>query len=74
MIDLKPCPFCGSVKVELVNKTRYVMNEYAGQDWYVLCDACCSSTGFYISDHDAVNAWNRRDGDQEWKKCGGPQI
>lgn len=60
MNDLRPCPFCGSKKVDIVQKARYNMNVYAGTDRYVLCIDCCSSTAHYISDHDAINAWNRR--------------
>lgn len=65
MNDLKPCPFCGSKNIELAQKTVFTQNIPVGIDWYVLCNGCCSSSGLFISDHDAINAWNRRDNEKE---------
>jgi len=47
------CPFCGG-KAELliVPGTR--------TKWVVRCTKCYTNNGTFSSDHDAVEAWNRR--------------
>ena len=53
MPDLKPCPFCGG-KAELLIVPGRIAH------WVVKCRKGCVNTCQYISDHDAVEAWNRR--------------
>ena len=65
MNGLRNCPFCGSKNIELAQKLCFNQNIPTGIDWYVVCNGCCASSGLFISDHDAVNAWNKRDGEQE---------
>lgn len=65
MNGLKNCPFCGSENIELAQKPMTIQNLPVGIDWYVICLTCCASSGLFISDHDAEEAWNRRDGEQE---------
>lgn len=51
--DFKPCPFCGSAKVE--------MNEI----WttaIVECTKCTASSGGFFTAAEAIAAWNRRFG------------
>lgn len=50
---LKNCPFCGS-KAELL----IVPGEMT--KWVVRCTKCCTNNGTFLSDHDAIEAWNRR--------------
>lgn len=56
MIELKPCPFCGSeaepVKAHTSYKTPYV----------IVCKACGASVGnFAETKEKAIEAWNRRE-------------
>ena len=63
--NLKPCPFCGG-KAVLSHKT-----EWDNQCSYVYCIKCLSRiagvpvSSEYSSDERAIEAWNRRTGEQE---------
>lgn len=63
MTKLKPCPFCGSkAKME-----RTPINPY----YYVICTnlECDATVGrFQPTEEEAVAVWNRRDGEEKWKK------
>lgn len=54
--ELKPCPFCGS------NRIFVATHEFdESPDYYkVECNECESETGFKLSKHAAIAAWNRR--------------
>ena len=52
-IRLKPCPFCGS-KAELLIVPGKMTK------WAVRCTKCYANNGTFASDHDAVEAWNKR--------------
>ena len=61
MANLKPCPFCGGeghVYAIPVNRGLSPLN------WVVICEKCGGRTIIETSDHDAINAWNRRGGEQ----------
>lgn len=63
MDELKPCPFCGG-DAELLS----INNNGQGLSplfWYVVCTNMCARTFRHISDHDAIEAWNRRVSDDE---------
>ena len=65
MRKLKPCPFCGSDMIQKISKTTFRMGEktqrlYGSEQWYIICSYCDTRTGYYISEQDAENAWNRR--------------
>lgn len=48
---LKPCPFCGSVHLSVLDyESRY----------RVECNFCKARSGIWDSEADAVDAWNRR--------------
>ena len=49
--ELKPCPFCGSTNIVIVEDDRYP---------YALCNACCANTNVPPANKDAVEWWNRR--------------
>ena len=53
MNDLKHCPFCGSEAQLLIVPGRVA-------HWVVKCSKGCCNTCHHISDHDAVEAWNKR--------------
>ena len=70
MINLSPCPFCGSSDISL-KKKRYhggVVEIKGHRFWFVECLPCDARTG-YCFDGDsqdgdgakaAIDAWNRR--------------
>lgn len=47
--ELKPCPFCGGEAKIMISVLSYVM-----------CDKCCAETNHYITEKEAIEAWNRR--------------
>lgn len=56
MEGLKPCPFCGSEKAELITCIEDGRIVYGA--W---CSQCCASTGRRFANADeAVESWNRR--------------
>ena len=65
MTDLKPCPFCGGEASLLRNAKRKIY----GKDEYitgvVACCNVCEARMFYGSERLAVDAWNRRAGEQD---------
>lgn len=67
MVDLLPCPFCGS-HAEAGRPDRF-------DDWYVRCQAC-DATIEKSSLDGAITAWNRRDPvktvkiNHEWARIG----
>ena len=57
--ELKPCPFCGG-KAELTIIPWYFKSGLSSSGWVVRClNGCCNQSP-YMSDHDAVETWNRR--------------
>ena len=55
--NIKPCPFCGG-KAEI----EYEENDFAVKDdWVkVQCTECGGNSGWYLSEEQAINAWNKR--------------
>lgn len=53
MTGLKPCPFCGSRKIEInrIDGTR---------EYYLTCEECGIEQPLYPTADEAVGAWNRR--------------
>ena len=59
MDKLKPCPFCNG-KAELIIAPGYFKSGLSSSGWLVKClNGCCNQTP-HTSDHDAIEAWNRR--------------
>ena len=52
---LKPCPFCGSNKVQL-----YVCPNEVKTAYVVQCIDCGASSAYMHSRKDAIEMWNRR--------------
>lgn len=50
---LKPCPFCGSNKVEVRTDDEEI-------SWYIFCNGCGAMDGYAISEDEMVKAWNWR--------------
>ena len=49
---LKPCPFCGSKKVEFANMP--------GRGMFVYCMNCKASANIALRKKDAIYLWNKR--------------
>lgn len=61
-IELLRCPFCGS-EAELLIVPGYFKQGLTSSGWVIKCqNGCCNQMPFQ-SDHDAVEAWNRREGE-----------
>ena len=50
MIELKPCPFCGSDNVAMRGSTIF----------YIICMDCEASTNISYDRQEAADKWNRR--------------
>lgn len=64
---LKPCPFCGGTKTEVLNALEIQPElEEVGvteDNWNVLCKECYALGGTRRTAIEAAEAWNRRAGD-----------
>lgn len=60
-ISLNPCPFCGSIDLEL--QSDYRDSKYY---WEVLCNGCLKGTG--DTKEEATESWNKRT-DTNAKDC-----
>ena len=54
---LKPCPFCGYNKPEVVNESGF---HYPARVYHVWCHRCGVEAMQFMSEPEAVAAWNRR--------------
>ena len=59
MEELKPCPFCGTIP-KLFSIQNEDANKLSPLKWIVRCQRCGANQLPFGSDHDAVEAWNRR--------------
>lgn len=55
IIELLPCPFCGSNNIE-VHRSPEIGNSYCR----VLCSDCGISTQFHGKQKKAIDVWNKR--------------
>lgn len=57
---LKPCPFCGGEARCYSDPDE--MEDSEGRIWayYISCDRCAATSGWYFSRDHAAVAWNRR--------------
>ena len=53
--ELLPCPFCGEVKVIVLENESDTHGE-----WAVTCHACGASTDVWTYEIGAITAWNKR--------------
>ena len=60
MFELKPCPFCGG--------QQKVGVYYDGIDYVVWCKNCGAQAGGRRTGEKAIDAWNRREGEQNNEK------
>ena len=59
MHDLKPCPFCGG------KDSGILTTSYDGYWFAVFCENCMAQTRKCRQEKDAVEAWNRRAGEED---------
>lgn len=63
MTELKPCPFCGGTSVDVKYEPYPVPNHY------IVCNynkgGCGASSGCDYTVEEAIEAWNRRVGEEE---------
>ena len=59
MTELKTCPFCGG-EVKLIIVPYYFKQGLSSSGWVVKCLKGCCYQLPHSSDHDAIEAWNRR--------------
>jgi Lar family restriction alleviation protein len=61
-VELKPCPFCGGTNIYADH-----YNHTAGLRWRVVCLNCMAMVdpGWFQQKYMAIDAWNRRRGEQE---------
>ena len=56
--DAQLCPFCGG-KPKLISVWAPIY-QYQPRRWAVVCSVCDVVTPSYLSDHDAVEHWDKR--------------
>jgi len=56
---LKPCPFCGGDKC----RVRWFGVNDTEPRYYVECESCEAHSNAFENEKSAVEAWNRRTGD-----------
>ena len=68
--ELKPCPFCGRHEL-LISSILHKLDDVEYSQWSVFCDAsgckvgCGAMCGYHDTKEQAIEAWNRRVGEQE---------
>ena len=63
MIELKPCPFCGSDRVIFVpDKGDYLPSD---APVFISCRSCGFTSGLFASEILARNLWNHRAGEEK---------
>ena len=71
MDRLKPCPFCGGTKLIVKSETTEDNNF---ENYAVCCDfthgGCGAASGYRPNIGEAVEAWNRRAGEQKGRRDG----
>lgn len=74
MNKLKPCPFCGRSHGLLITSIHHRLDYSTYEQWSVFCDAsgdkvgCGASCGYHRTKTEAIEAWNRRAGEQDEQK------
>ena len=60
--ELKPCPFCGNIDIEL--NSKILMHSDCERFW-IECPDCQISTRYFETNEDALRMWNKRAEDNE---------
>lgn len=59
MVELKPCPFCGG------KDSGMLTTSYDGYWFAVFCENCMVQTRKCRQEKEAIEAWNRRAGEED---------
>ena len=62
-VKFKPCPFCGGEAVR-IGFLDHVDPRTGRGTRYIACRKCCVVRFSNVTDREAVEAWNRRDGER----------
>ncbi len=57
-MKLKPCPFCGSKQLDVLETQSGIMG--LSGEYFIWCQGCYSQSGNFNTKRDATVAWNRR--------------
>jgi Lar family restriction alleviation protein len=60
MAELKPCPFCGATDNKKLRPTSGVELSREEGIFQVFCWECGASSGYFRTEQEAIEAWNRR--------------
>jgi Lar family restriction alleviation protein len=61
-VELKPCPFCGSINIALMNWHDFNRETFEsnGVKHFAKCAGCWARIDDQRSKHDAIEKWNTR--------------
>lgn len=69
MAELKHCPFCGGAAEELYIKRKKLFAKflypYVTHVVYIRCKVCAATSAVKWTRENAIEAWNRRAGEQD---------
>ena len=69
MKELKICPFCGNEKVIVLEESGNSEIFENIRNYVICCDfnngGCGATSGYRISEEEAIEAWNKRAGEQD---------
>ena len=69
MAKLKPCPFCGCSRIEVINaleeQPEMELIGLTKDNWNAVCTECCAFGGTKRTAIEAIEAWNRRVGEAD---------
>jgi Lar family restriction alleviation protein len=61
--ELKPCPFCGAIEIEVTVDFTEFYGSYYDQNslpYYAQCSQCFSRTNGFGDEQFAIESWNMR--------------
>jgi len=61
LMNIKPCPFCGSVNMKIAEALRqHKVDGLFLKEFKVFCNNCESCSGYGSSNQAAIKIWNQR--------------
>lgn len=63
-MELKLCPFCGGQPIkqkwEMALDERFHIPDNDGYWYSIFCNNCFSESSVYLTEEEAIKAWNKR--------------